>query len=122
LYVFGLMVAALDGLQRPPLDALNSPRGTIGTIVGPALGGVLIASFGVASSFAVDVVSYGASLLALMRARPPLSEAAAPSLARSARAWPTPGPARICWAPTWLTCRRCSSPTPTRCSRSWPMR
>lgn len=98
LYVFALVVAALDGLQRPSLDALvprivahdqlaaagalNSLRGTIGTIAGPALGGVLIAAFGVASAFAVDVVSYGASLLALalMRAVPPLSEAAAPSL------------------------------------------
>jgi MFS family permease len=98
LYVFALVVAALDGLQRPSLDALvprivrhdqlaaagalNSLRGTIGTIVGPAVGGVLIAAFGVWSAFAVDVVSYLASLvaLALMRAVPPPSDGTPPSL------------------------------------------
>ena len=59
LFVVAALLAALDGLQRPSLDALvprlvdrdelaaagalSSLRDTVGMIAGPALGGVLIA-------------------------------------------------------------------------------
>jgi MFS family permease len=98
LFVIGAVMAGLDGLQRPPLDALlprlvakeeivaagalSSLRMTVGMIAGPALGGVLIATLGLASAFAFDIVTFAVSLLALalMHAVPPPSDAPAPSL------------------------------------------
>ena len=56
-----------------------------------------------------------------MRPVPPSSPGAdRPACARSARACPTRGRARTCWARTWSTCRRCSSRSRTRSSRSSP--
>lgn len=98
LFVVGAVMAGLEGLQRPPLDALlprlvdndeivaagslSALRGTVGMIAGPALGGVLIAVAGVASAYAFDIATFAASLaaLALMRAVPPPSDGPAPSL------------------------------------------
>jgi MFS family permease len=98
LYVAALAYAVLDGLQRPSLDALiprivapehlagagalNSLRMNIGTIAGPAIGGVVIAIAGVAAAYALDVVSYAASLVAvaLMSAVPPTVEGTKASL------------------------------------------
>lgn len=98
IYLFAFIGAALDGLQRPSLDALlprvvahdelvaagalNGLSGTISTMAGPALGGILVASSGVASGYAVDIVTFGASLLvlALMRPVPPPEGAERPSL------------------------------------------
>jgi MFS family permease len=99
LYVVAALLAAFDGLQRPSLEALV-PRivphdqlaaasalsmlyGTVGMIVGPAVGGLLITSYGVSVGYAADVVTFLASLvaLALMRASPPPVDAERPSLA-----------------------------------------
>lgn len=98
LYVASFVYAVLDGLQRPSLDALiprivapdqlagagamNTLRMNIGTIAGPALGGLIIAVIGVGAAYAVDVVSYAASLvaLAMMKAVPPPIGGAKPSL------------------------------------------
>ncbi len=98
IYLASFVFAILDGLQRPSLDALiprivvpdhlaaasalNSLRMNIGTIAGPAFGGLIIAVGGVSAAYAVDFVSYAASLvaLALMRASPPPLGAVAPSL------------------------------------------
>jgi len=98
LYVASFVYAILDGLQRPSLDALiprivppdqlaaagamNTLRMNIGTIAGPALGGVIIAILGVGAAYALDVISYAASLvaLALMRAVPPPVGGVKPSL------------------------------------------
>jgi MFS family permease len=102
--LFGVAVvqATLDGLQRPSLDALTprlverdelmaagaltSFRMTLGGIAGPALGGVLIATVGLASTYAVDTATFIVSLAALrmMRAAPPPPEAEPPSLRRIA--------------------------------------
>jgi MFS family permease len=51
-------------------------------IAGPALGGVLVASAGVSSAYAVDVATFGASLvaIALMRSAPPPTGATKPSV------------------------------------------
>ena len=91
---------ALDALQRPSLDAmlprlvdrdeltaaaaLGSIRSTLGQIVGPALGGVLIALIGLPLTYMVDVVTFvvGLTCLWLMKAVPPPVDAERPSLRR----------------------------------------
>ena len=98
LYVLSALLVAFDSLQRPSLDALlprlvpkeqlvaaaalGSLRMTVGMIAGPALGGLLIASVGLSSTYAVDVGTFAVSLVALqlMRAVPPPPEAERPSL------------------------------------------
>jgi MFS family permease len=100
IYAAAFAYAVLDSLQRPSLDALvprivppdqlaaagalNSLRMNIGTIAGPAIGGVLINVSGVGLAYFVDFVTYGASLcaLVLMRAAPPPTGAEPPSFAR----------------------------------------
>jgi MFS family permease len=100
LFVMSVLLASLDGLQRPSLDALTprlverdelpaagalaSFRMTIGMIAGPAVGGVLVATAGLPATYAVDVATFAVSLAALrmMRAVPPPAEAEPPSLAR----------------------------------------
>jgi MFS family permease len=100
LFVMSVLLATLDGLQRPSLDALTprlverdelpaagalaSFRMTIGMIAGPAVGGVLVATAGLPATYALDVATFGVSLAALrmMRAVPPPAEAERPSLAR----------------------------------------
>ncbi len=98
LFVCAALFAALNGLQRPSLDALV-PRlvpaeqmpaaaalktlgATISMIGGPALGGLLIATAGPAVTYSIDFVTFAASLVALwaMRAVPPPAGADAPSL------------------------------------------
>ncbi|MDP9396301.1 MAG: MFS transporter [Actinomycetota bacterium] len=98
LFAFAAGVAALDALQRPSLaamlprlvrpaeipaaQALWSLRGNLAMVAGPALGGLLVATGGVAAAYAVDAVSFAASLaaLALMRAVPAPEHATAVSL------------------------------------------
>lgn len=48
------------------MGALNSLRGTVGMIAGPALGGMLIATTGLATTYCVDFLSFTVSLLALV--------------------------------------------------------
>jgi MFS family permease len=98
LFLVAAAIASLDGLQRPSLDALiprivehdqlaaasalSSLRMNLGMIAGPAIGGVLVASAGLSWAYAVDVVTFGASLvaIALMRASPPPASATKPSV------------------------------------------
>ncbi|MBV9579406.1 MAG: MFS transporter [Chloroflexi bacterium] len=98
IFVLAAIQAGLFALQRPSLDALmprlvdktdltaagalNATRGTIGMLLGPAIGGVLIATVGLPATYAVDALSFAASLLALalMRASPPLLGGEQPSL------------------------------------------
>ena len=98
LFVCAALFAALNGLQRPSLDALL-PRlvpaemmpaavalrslGIIaGMIGGPALGGLLAATLGPAVAYSIDLVTFAASLCALwlIRAVPPPPGADRPSL------------------------------------------
>ncbi len=97
LFVLVGLITAFDSLQRPSLDsllprlvpreqlgsaaALTSFRMTAGMIAGPALGGLLLSTVGLASTYAVDVATFALSLLALqlMRAVPPPPEAVRPS-------------------------------------------
>jgi MFS family permease len=105
LFAAAACAAVLDGLQRPSLDALlprvvtreqlpaaialSSLRMTVGMVAGPPLGGLLVAVAGLPATYAVDVVSFAASLAALrlMRAAPPPPDAAAPSLTAVLDGW-----------------------------------
>jgi MFS family permease len=98
LFAVAATMAGLDGLQRPPLEALtprlverdelpaaaalDSLRATLGMVAGPAVGGLLIAAFGLPWTYGVDLVTFAVSLLCLsaMRAVPPPPDAAPPSL------------------------------------------
>ena len=100
LFLAAPLGAAFDGFLRPALDsmvprlvprdelmaaaALDSLRGEVGMIAGPALGGVLIATIGLPATFGIDVATSGAAVLALglMRAVPPPPDAVPPSVKR----------------------------------------
>lgn len=98
LFVVGAAMAGLDGIQRPPLDALiprlvdrdeliaasalDSFRANLGWVAGPAVAGVLIAVLGLPLTYLIDVATFGVSLVALglMRAVPAPPGADRPSL------------------------------------------
>lgn len=98
LFLLVGLLTACDCLQRPSLDALlprlvptehlmaasalNGVRMTVGMIAGPALGGLLVSTLGLPSTYAFDVLTFTVSLLALqlVRAVPPPPEAERPSL------------------------------------------
>lgn len=69
--------------RLPAAIALNQLNFQTASIIGPAVGGVLIATVGIAGAYAVDVVSFVASLGALLAIRPlpPFGDAARPGLA-----------------------------------------
>jgi MFS family permease len=83
LYVVAMMLAAVDGLQRPSLDAmiprvvahdqlaaasaLISLRWQLGSIIGPAIGGLLLSAGGPAAAYGVDVLTFATSILLLWR-------------------------------------------------------
>src|SRR5439155_4063990 len=105
LYVAALVMASLDGLQRPSLEgllpriverheltaagALMSLRSTVGMVVGPALGGVLIATAGLSTTYLLDVITFAVSLVPLrrMRAVPPPPDAERPSVRSVLEGW-----------------------------------
>jgi len=89
LFVVAALSTAVDGLQRPALDAivprlvppgqipaatvLNSFRMNVASLAGPAIAGVLLASVDIAWVFAIDLGTFAVSLvcLAFMKAVPP---------------------------------------------------
>jgi MFS family permease len=92
IFLLAAVQAGLFALQRPSLDAmlprlvdrteltaagaLAGVRATIGMLLGPAIGGLLIVSLGLPITYGLDVLSFAASLLALalMHAIPPLQD------------------------------------------------
>jgi MFS family permease len=98
LFTCASLFAALTALQRPSLEALiprilkadqmpavaalQAFRGSIAMVGGPALGGVLVVTFGPALAFTVDLFTFVVSLIALtlMQAVPPPPEADRPGL------------------------------------------
>jgi len=98
LFVCASLFAALTALQRPSLEALiprivkpeqmpavaalQAFRGSLAMIGGPALGGVLVVTFGPAFAFSVDLFTFIVSLIALslMQAVPPPPEADRPGI------------------------------------------
>jgi MFS family permease len=100
IFLLAAVQGGLFALQRPSLEALL-PRlvsreeltaagalriigGTAGSLLGPPAAGLLIAASGVTLTYAVDVASFGISLVALwlMRAVPPPAGAEPASLRR----------------------------------------
>jgi MFS family permease len=98
IYIVGALFAAVNGLHGPSADAilprvvshsdvpsavaLMSLRRQFGIIVGPTIGGILIASHGVPTAYAVDVATFMVSLALLIRVKnvPPSHMAQKPSL------------------------------------------
>lgn len=98
LYVCAALLAGFSALLRPPLEAmvprlvpreqlkaamaLRWIRSDVGMVGGPALGGVLIAAFGLPITYTIDLVTFLVSLvlLMMMRASPPPVDADAASL------------------------------------------
>jgi MFS family permease len=93
LYAVAAFMSALNGLQRPSLEALTprlldreeipaaaglaALRGSVGMIAGPALGGMLIASAGLPFTYLLDLLTFIFSIFAVSRIRavlPPESE------------------------------------------------
>lgn len=99
VYAVAGLMSGVNGLQRPSLDALtprlvdkqeipaaaalSGIRGSVGMIVGPAIAGLLLATIGLAGTYAIDALSYGFSLgcFLMIRAMPPPEGAEPPSLA-----------------------------------------
>lgn len=99
VFAVAAVSAGAWSLQRPALDALlprlverdeltaagalSTFQTTVGMLAGPALGGVLVASVGLAATYAIDVATFGVSLALLwaMRAVPPPADARRVSLA-----------------------------------------
>ena len=67
---------------RPAGYALQATYGSFGMMAGPALGGTLIAAFGLTTAYFVDVITYALSLVAFVRLSP------APPVPGAARASP----------------------------------
>ncbi|MEU1038920.1 MFS transporter [Streptomyces sp. NPDC005907] len=98
LYAVAALSSALGAIQRPALDSLvprivphehlpaaaslNSLRWTVGGVAGPALAGVVVAYAGLGWAYAVDLLTFAASvaLVAGLAASPAAHEAARPSL------------------------------------------
>jgi MFS family permease len=59
-----LLPLLLDESVRPAAFALQSTYGSFGMMAGPAVGGVLIAAFGLTATYGVDIATYAAALLA----------------------------------------------------------
>lgn len=98
IFIVAALFAALSGLKRPSQEAilprlvghgdlpsataLMSLRWQLGAIVGPATGGIIVASYGAEAGYLVDCFTFVISLTLLARIRsvPPLSTTTAPSM------------------------------------------
>jgi MFS family permease len=98
LFVIAAIFAALSGLKRPSQEAilprlvghhdlpsasaLMSLRWQFGGIVGPSVGGLLVASYGASAGYLVDCLTFviSLSLLARIKNVPPLVTQTAPSI------------------------------------------
>ena len=85
LYVLAGIMAIFKGIERPALEAmvqglfekkdipkvssLQSIKTTSGMILGPALGGVLIASVGITYTYVIDFMTYAVSLFCVLQLR-----------------------------------------------------
>jgi MFS family permease len=99
IYLVAFLAASLSSIGQPARSsaiprlvpgerlqaaiALNQLNFQVASVVGPAVGGILIASVGLAGAYAVDTASFVASLVALLAISPlpPLSTVSRPGLA-----------------------------------------
>ena len=99
IYLVSALFAAVNGLQRPSMDAalprlvdhqdlpaasaLMSLRWQLGVIIGPTIGGIIISTYSITAGYGVDVFTFFISLIFLARVQniPASKEAQKPSLA-----------------------------------------
>ena len=99
IFVIAAIFAALSGLKRPSQDAilprlvnhddlpsasaLMSLRWQFGGIVGPSVGGIIIASCGAGAAYFIDCLTFVISLALIWQVKsvPPLDKATPPSMA-----------------------------------------
>ena len=99
IFVIAAIFAALSGLKRPSQDAilprlvnhddlpsasaLMSLRWQFGGIVGPSVGGIIIASYGAGAAYFIDCLTFVISLALIWQVKsvPPLDKATPPSMA-----------------------------------------
>ncbi|MEY3733829.1 MAG: hypothetical protein RL347_1188 [Actinomycetota bacterium] len=83
IYVVAMLFAAVDGLQRPSLDAmiprlvpqdqlsaagaLNSLRMNGAALAGPAVGGIIISIWGVGAAYLFDAVTFVIAIVVFLR-------------------------------------------------------
>ena len=86
LYISAALFSAVDGLQSPSLGAilprivshddlpaansLMQLRWQVSAVIGPSLAGLIIATSGVKTAYIIDVVTYLASLIFILRIKP----------------------------------------------------
>jgi MFS family permease len=75
---FAIMPSLLPAESLQAGNAINSAAVQVGTVVGPALGGILVATAGPVPAFAIDAATFAVSAAALWLLRPPPAAAAAP--------------------------------------------
>jgi MFS family permease len=66
---FAIMPTILPPGQLQSGNAINSAAVQVGTVLGPTIGGILVATSGSGPAFVIDAVSFGASGLAMWRLR-----------------------------------------------------
>lgn len=99
IFVIAAVFAALSGLKRPSQDAilprlvnhddlpsasaLMSLRWQFGGIVGPSVGGIIIASYGAGAAYFIDCLTFVISLALIWQVKsvPPLDKSTPPSMA-----------------------------------------
>ena len=99
IFVIAAIFAALSGLKRPSQDAilprlvnhddlpsasaLMSLRWQFGGIVGPSVGGIIIASYGAGAAYFIDCLTFIISLALIWQVKsvPPLDKSTPPSMA-----------------------------------------
>lgn len=85
IYIVAAVMSAFNGFHRPALEsltpklvkpedlhtisALAALKGVIGTVVGPALAGLLLSTVGLPGTFLIDVLTYAISIVALFQLR-----------------------------------------------------
>jgi MFS family permease len=85
---FAIMPSLLPAGSLQAGNAINSAAVQVGTVLGPALGGTLVATSGPVPAFAIDAASFAVSAAALWLMRPPpaVAEAVAPEAAGAGQA------------------------------------
>jgi MFS family permease len=83
---FSIMPSLLEPEHLPAGNAINSAAVQAGSVAGPVLGGILVASAGPAAAFAVDAATFAVSALSVALIRPRLSAKPVPAAAAAAAA------------------------------------
>jgi MFS family permease len=83
---FAIMPSLLPAGSLQAGNAINSAAVQVGTVLGPTLGGTLVATSGPVPAFAIDAASFAVSALALWLMRPPPAVSAPVEAAGAGRA------------------------------------